>query len=213
MTDSSRQTLRWACSAGDNPGSRLAAHLSRPVATVDVERLLRHVVGLGGGEEDGGAGDVLPLLDAAERNRFDEFPFRFADLPAEQLGELLVDFDPEWGIDDPRRDAVDVDLVWRQRQRHRLGHADHARLARTVGEHQRLATSSGLGGEVDDLATAPLLDHLPRRRLRAPEHALAVDVEHEVPILIRRLQEGNDLAHPSIVDEDIEPTEALDGGV
>src|SRR3954454_19410425 len=46
-----------------------SADLPGPIAAVDVEGLLRHVIGVGGGEEDGGAGDVLRLLDAAERNR------------------------------------------------------------------------------------------------------------------------------------------------
>jgi drug/metabolite transporter (DMT)-like permease len=189
------------------------AHLSRPVATVDVEGLLRHVVGVGGSEEDRGAGDVLWLFDAAEGNRFDKLSLRFADLPTEELRELLVDFDPERRVDDPRRDAIDIDLVRGQSQCHRLRHADHAGLARAVGEHQRLPAATGLGSEVNDLAAAPLLDHLPRRRLRAPEHALAVDVEHEVPILVRGLQEGNDLADPCIVDEDIESAEALDSRI
>src|SRR3954451_15060592 len=93
------------------PRSFSRTDLPGPIAAVDVEGLLRHVIGVGGGEEDGGAGDVLRLLDAAERNRFDELPLRFADLPTEQFRELLVNLDPERGVDDPRRDAVDVDLV------------------------------------------------------------------------------------------------------
>src|SRR5829696_7418579 len=42
--------------------------LTRPVASVDVQRLLGDVVGIRRGEEDRGPGDVLRLLDAAERD-------------------------------------------------------------------------------------------------------------------------------------------------
>src|SRR3954463_9759892 len=88
------------------PRSFYRTDLPRPVAAVDVEGLLRHVIGVGGGEEDGGAGDVLRLLDAAEGVRFHELPLRFTDFPAKQLRELLVDLDPEWCVDYPRRDAI-----------------------------------------------------------------------------------------------------------
>src|SRR4051812_24630713 len=83
------------------PRSFYRTDLPRPVAAVDVKGLLRHVIGVGGGQEDGGAGDVLRLLDAAEGNRLDKLPLRFADLPAEEFRELLVDLDPERGVDNP----------------------------------------------------------------------------------------------------------------
>src|SRR5205085_10683075 len=113
-------------------------------------------------------------------------------------------------VDDAGGNGVDVDLVRGQRQGHRLGHADDTRLARTVRQHQRLAAASRLRRHVDDLPAPPLLDHHPRRSLAAPEHALAVDVEKDVPVLRGRLEKRDDPGHTRVVDQDVGPAQLSD---
>src|SRR5690606_10663660 len=85
--------------------------LTRPVAAVDVKRLLRDVVRFGGGEKDRHPGDIFRLLDPPQRNRGNGPPLRLADRQIQQLREPAVNLLPGRGVHHARRDAVDVDLV------------------------------------------------------------------------------------------------------
>src|SRR5947209_13886974 len=137
--------------------------LTRPVAAVDVQALLRDVIGVGGGEKDRGTCDVLRLLDATQRDGRRKGALWLSDLHVQQLRKLPIDLFPEGRVDDTRRDGVDVYFVGGECQSDRLVHADDACLAGAVREDQRLAPPSRLGGQVNDLAAAALLDHHLRR--------------------------------------------------
>jgi hypothetical protein len=60
-------------------------------------------------------------------------------------------------VHDAGRDAVDVDAVLDEIEARALGEADDRRLRGAINSDQRLASASGLGGEVDDLPPRPCL--------------------------------------------------------
>ena len=64
---------------------------------------------------------------------------------------------------------------------------------------------------VDDRAAVALLDHLPRRLPRAPEGAVDVHVEDVRERVERHLVDADVRVGGGVVDEHVEPAEALDG--
>src|SRR5205807_2447421 len=112
-------------SAIGTPSLRSVAHHD---ATVDVQGLPRHVVGVGAREERYHIRDVLRALGTAEGNTPDAALPR---LPLPQPIEgtpLAVDLLPHRSLDGPRAHTVRGDPLRRQHLGGRACEADHARL-------------------------------------------------------------------------------------
>ena len=63
------------------------------------------------------------------------------------------------------------------------------------------------GGDVDDAAAAALLDHEPRRTLRAQKGAVEVDRERVLPVVVGELEQFALPVHACVVDEHVEAPE------
>ena len=65
--------------------------------------------------------------------------------------------------------------------------------------------------EADDAPATLLLDHLPSRLLRAQEHTFQVRAEDEIPIRFRHIHDLREADDTSVVDQDIQSAQELDG--
>ena len=111
------------------------------------------------------------------------------------------------------RDGIDGDVVAGELLAERLGQRDHAGLGGRVVGGVGVAFLAGDRGDVDD-APVVLRDHAGHDRARADEGAVEVDAHHLAPFLDLGLPGlGVDAGDAGVVDEDIDASEALDGGV
>ena len=81
-----------------------------------------------------------------------------------------------------------------------LRDADHGSLACAIRGDQCLATAPRLGGEVDDLAPASLLHHLPGHGLQGEVKTLGVHGEDAIVGGLADLQKRSDLDDTGVVD-------------
>src|SRR5712691_9552034 len=192
--------FRVRCPAGASGERRvLSAHIG---AAADAEDFTRDVGGIVTGQEQREVGDVGGLAQPPQR--------RFCLALLEEVGR--VDAREELVVDQARGDGVGADAVPAALRRHRAGEGHHARLGCAI---VRLA---GVGGDPprhrghahDDAAA--LRDHVGQDRARDPEGAGQADAEHEVPRLVRHLPDGLELVDAGVVEEDVDPPEALQGG-
>src|ERR1043166_6392255 len=161
----------------------------RDKAAVDVESLSGDVARARRGQEHDHRRDVLRLVGAAQRNALDAAPFDLLDARALLLGDHAHHLGINRGAHDAGTDGVDVDVVRSQLLRRRLGQADHRPLARGVDRVRRAGKSlSGDRGDVDD-APAAARDHLARDALQAEDHALSVDAENAIPIVLGEIHD------------------------
>src|ERR1019366_2277709 len=152
-------------------------HKAEPYATflhihaaVDGEHVPGDVGGLFAGQELHGAGDVLGLADAAERNL------------GEVLGLHFIGQDPRHvGLDVAGGDGVDGDAAAADLLGEGLGHGDHAALGGGVVGLPGGSRLSHHGGDIDDPSPAAA-HHGGQHLLNATERAVQVDVEDQVPI-------------------------------
>jgi hypothetical protein len=116
----------------------------------------------------------------------------------------------EGGVDPAGEDGVHLDVVLGPGGRQRLAELDDAALAGGVGRGERQAEDRCHRADHDDLAAARLA-HGGVGRMRADEGAGEVGLEDQPPLVervgLRRLAHVD----PGIVDQDVEPAEALDG--
>ena len=115
-------------------------------------------------------------------------------------------------VDDAGRDGVDVDMVLDEVEARALGEADDRRLRRAVDGDERLAATSGLGGQVDDLAAAALLDHLLGAGLQHEQKALDIDGIDAPVALAGDLDNRREVEDAGVVDQDVEAAEMRYGG-
>ena len=161
-------------------------------AAVGVDELAGDEDRVLGGEEDGHPRDLLGLGHAAER-----------DLPRARRDLLLgIAVAGLLRVGQAGGDGVDADAMGGQRQGHRAGHAEHARLAGRVVHAARVAADRG-GRDVDDRAGLARRHHRARRRLGAEEAALEVHGEHVIPLRLGQLEERGAREDARVVDEDV----------
>lgn len=98
-------------------------------------------------------------------------------------------------------DAVDADVVRRERQRHAAGQVVYAALGRVVAGDRRYGHDGVDGRHRDDSAAAALRNHLARRRLARQERPLQVDRDNGVKVLLRHLEEVGGLDYACAVDK------------
>ncbi len=161
--------------------------------------------GVGRGQEDDRADDVLRNLVALDRARGDR-----------DVAELLDDLGLRLDAGAHResgRDAVDADPVLAEllRERAREGH-DRA-LARHVVEEERHAAERRPGGDVHDRAAAPL-PHPRARRARQTRNMLATFTSmtrrHSSSGISVERPHGERGVQACVVDDDVDAAAALD---
>ncbi len=127
-----------------------------------------------------------------------------------QAGDLLARVPRQLRVDPAGQHRVDLNVVPRPGGSERFCHLDESALARRIRGGIGRAENRKHRADVDDLAAAALLHHR-MGGLRTDESAGQVGVEHRAPfgrrVALRRLADR----HSGIVDEDVEPAEALDG--
>ena len=110
-----------------------------------------------------------------------------------------------------RTQAVGPDVVLAVIQGNRAGQHHDPALGRAVGREIRFGDDRIGGAEVDDRSTTPSF-HEGNGRSAAEEHAGQIGAEHLVPerqVGIRRRRPGRDAGGGN---QDVNPTEGLDGG-
>src|SRR5262249_14538089 len=170
------------------------------VAAVEEDRLARHEVRARRGEIYGEWPDLLGPPDAASRDVAGQALVDGGD------GERLVG---HVGLEPARRDRVDLHVVPRPLHAERARERDDAALPRAVDRVARQADLAEHRGDVDHLAGL-LRDQVGRGGPTAVEDSRQVHVEHEAPVLRRHLDQGRDLRHARVVDDDVEAAELAD---
>ena len=94
--------------------------------------------------------------------------------------------------------------------RHGASQVIHPTLCAAVRSAARRADDTGLGGNVDDTATLPLLDHLVGRDLTTEKHVLEVRIDDLVVKRFVVIEYRLLLIEPGIVDERIDPAVVVD---
>src|SRR3984957_14341530 len=191
------------------PAASTAMSSAHPVAAVDVERLRDDVIAVRRGEEHGGAGMVLRQSHPSERHRFADQPLLLAKRPMFVFGEQGVDLGPHRRVDDPRRDAVDVDAVLDEVESRRLSEADDCSFGGAVDRHQRFAAPARLRGHVDDLAALPTRNHALGDHLKSEEKTLDVDGKNLVVARLGDIDDSGHVEDTGVVDEDVDAAPAL----
>ena len=102
-----------------------------------------------------------------------------------------------------RRDRIHVDALGGPFVREQLGEARDAVLRGRVGRHADAADLRQDRRHVDDLAASSARDRTLGERLREEEHALEVDIDHVVPVLLGELQRIGAADDAGIVDQDV----------
>ena len=93
----------------------------------------------------------------------------------------------------------------------RLGEADHAMLGRVIRRRSRDGGQRVDTRDLHDRSAGGLLGHhLPGDELCEEKRPLQVDVEHTVPLGLAHLQKGLHEIDAGIVDEGVDPAEAVD---
>jgi hypothetical protein len=110
-------------------------------------------------------------------------------------------------VHDARSDRVDVDMVLDEVEARALRDTDDRCLRRAVDGDDRFAATSGLGGQVDDLAAAALLDHLLGAGLQHEQEALDIDGVDAPVALAGDLDNRREVEDAGVVDQDVEAAE------
>ena len=97
--------------------------------------------------------------------------------------ELRDEPPPARIVDDARQDGVAADAEGAELAREIPGHPVHRALGGDVGGSERHAHPGGRGRDVDDRASAARL-HRRHGALDAVEHAVEIDVDHPVPVVV-----------------------------
>ena len=127
------------------------------------------------------------------------------------MESLDVAFD-ERRIHRARADRVAADAVFDVVHRELPGHGDHGPLRRAVGEAPRYPDLASNRCDVDNHPTARLLaQHLVHGGATAVEDPGDVHVQQSVPIGALRFLDRADQPQSRVVDEDVQPAEALHG--
>ena len=87
------------------------------------------------------------------------------------------------------------------------GEADDRRLRGAIDGDQRFSSASGLRGEVDDLASATLLDHLLRDRLEGEQQTLDIHRIDTTVAFASDFDDGSEVENPRVVDENVDAAE------
>ena len=137
-------------------------------------------------------------------------------LPARALGDLLRGHPlhrreavVERAVDAGRVDRDDPDAVRRELDRPRLGQPGQAPLGRRVVRQAAHPAQAGDRRVVDDHAGLRL-DHVRDHVPGDDPGALEVDVEHRVPLGLGQLVGEPVRADAGVVEQDVDPAEALD---
>src|SRR5579864_2114285 len=139
--------------------------------------------------------DVLRLAKPAQRVEPDEF--------------VAVGLDPVAvmrGLDEAQRDHIGGDTGSAHLSGERLRQPDHPGARRSDDREAGLADPRRVADQADDAAAAAFLEVCPRLVTRM-DRAVEAGVDLPPPIFRGRLGEALALGDPSIVDEDVEPTE------
>src|SRR6056297_3015934 len=133
------------------------------------------------------------------------------------LHQLLVQRLPQGRVDDAGGEAVDGDVVLGELACAHLRHGGDAELADAVGDDVRIQAGfaddrAGVDDLSGQLALAALADHLLGGLLHADHDAPGVDAHHEVPVLLRGLEEVLRLVHARVVEHHVEAAPAVHGG-
>ena len=132
-------------------------------------------------------------------------------MPSGRAG--LDELDGALGQRRPGRDRVHADPVRAELERHRLRQPPDRVLRRAVVREPGAARVDRVDRrDVDDRAAVALLPHLRRGGPDAEERAADVDAEDAVELGRRHVLEQEVREHAGVVDEHVEPAEALDGG-
>src|SRR5919202_20262 len=176
-------------------------------SAIDFKRGAGDHLGIRGGQENGGASDVLGPVQATPRDRADE-----AAPPFGLVGALLHPDEARQHrrVGRHRADGDHPNTVRRKLDRERLGQGDDGSLGRVVHGQARPRTDSGRAGRVeDDPATLRL--HARNSRATAVEHAPDVDVHDAVEERIGRVFEWREgLRQARVVEQHVDAAEAVD---
>src|SRR5215208_2455702 len=193
--------------------SGAAGASDKDLPAVDHVHLARHVVGLRrreihekrrdlGGRR--GPADQCPRREFAHRIGVRRLVVNRAD--------VVVEPDPHRRVDDARCERVDGDAVRDQPARRGLRDSENAELRYTVWNEVPEALAARDRAGIDDLSALTLRDHLPRRFLRAHDHAPRVHADDLVEVVLVDLHEVPRPVHASVVEDHVELAERVDGG-
>ena len=177
---------------------------THPLAAIDIVCLRHDIVAFLGGKKDRAAEEVLWPCHPAEWHPLADPPLLFPDREAFVLREEGVDTVPVLALDYARRDGVDVDPMLDEVQPGRLREAYDGRLRSTVDSHQRFTSPARLARHVDDLATLPALNHVPRYSLHREQHAM--DIHGEQFLIAGRgdLDDRRQIKQRRVIDQDVD---------
>ena len=108
---------------------------------------------------------------------------------------------------------IDIDAMGREFVAHQPGQTHHGALSGSIGRNANAALEREQRGDVDDLASAPLFDHLFGCGLAQEEDRALVDLDDFVPVPLAEFQQRRAADDAGVVQEDINAAQFLDGGV
>src|SRR5215831_17293842 len=169
--------------------------------------------------KDGGGGKVACAVPACESDdagdllRARHAPERYRCVQFGELGGVVHGEEIDWCRHRPGAHADDEDVVFGELDACGAGEHAHAAFGQTIGGvagHRPILMHRG---DVDNAATAALLDHLLGRNLRAEEGALQVDGQYLLVLSLSGFKYRGAGFDASIIHHDIDAAEPADCGV
>lgn len=193
------------------PQSEIRIFLLRhPVASIDAVGLGHHIIGVTGRKKHCTGCYLLCAAHATNRYGQTNASLFLADRQLLNPRELSINHIPHRSIDDSRGDRIHVDPLLDQCKPGRLSEANNSRFRSTVGRSQRFAPPAGLARQIDDLAAAPLVDHLPNHGLHREKTAVDVHRENPSPLFGSDLGNRRERIDCGTIDQDIDGSRRFD---
>ncbi len=183
---------------------------THPVSSVDAVGLGNHIIGVTGRKKRSTGRYLLCAAHATDRYGQTNALLFLADRQLLNPRELSINHIPHRSIDDSRGDGIHVDPLLDQRKPGRLSEADNCCFRSTVGRSQRFAPAAGLTRQIDDLAGAPLFDHLPSHSLHREKTAIDVHRENPSPLFGSDLGNRRKRIDCGAIDQDIDGSRRFD---
>src|SRR6476659_426645 len=125
--------------------------------------------------------------------------------------DVLVESDPHRRVDNPWGEGVHGDPVLNQSAGRGLRNRKRAELRNAVGNEVPETLTARDRTCVDDLPARSLGDHLPSGLLGADDDAPRVDTNYLLEVRLIDLHESAGSVHPSVVANDVQLAERIDG--